>query len=390
MTQPRPIIVAGETSVPLAQDIASILQSRFVNVAGKTFSDGEIKRAIDGNVRGYHTVVVASAAGDPNKNEKETRLLLRAAYKRGGAKEVTLLLPYMWYGRSDDPFDERAEPALVDTIESMRDYCHNVIVVDPHNAQLTRETFMGARNVKTALVAHLAYPYAVQLRDMVNRGFTSVDNLHLAHADAGSFKRISQTFRRCAYGTIGMTDRNPAENDWGIGLKDRNKVTGKSTYNGFSSEVRGKDVVVFEDMIASGGTAIELADLLKSKGARSVILFATSGLFTPKNPTDDPTTAINKLNSSKLDAVFITDTYSHALTNPALQAAVDASPVIHTVRTAPYLAGIIDALHADASEQDVDANSVSSILSGVHAQQANFGSPSPYKPGFPFLRLKAA
>jgi phosphoribosylpyrophosphate synthetase len=56
-------------------------------------------------VRGHAVVIVASAAGDPNKQEKEARLLMRAA-NRAGAKQVTLLLPYMWYGRSDDIWDE--------------------------------------------------------------------------------------------------------------------------------------------------------------------------------------------------------------------------------------------------------------------------------------------
>src|SRR5438094_297947 len=75
-------------------------------------------------------------------------------------------------------------------------------------------------------------------------------------------------------------NRNPDQDDWSQGLKDRDKATGRITIKGFSSDVAGKDVVIFEDMIESGGTACELARFLKKVGVRSVTFMVTSGLFT--------------------------------------------------------------------------------------------------------------
>ena len=90
--RPRPVIVAGFSSQDLAREIATELGSKVVNVTRKQFSDKEIQTTIEENVRGRDVVVIASASGDPNKQEKEARLLMRAA-NRAGAEKVTLVLP---------------------------------------------------------------------------------------------------------------------------------------------------------------------------------------------------------------------------------------------------------------------------------------------------------
>jgi ribose-phosphate pyrophosphokinase len=391
----RPVIVAGFSSQRLAEEIAAELDSKVVAVTRKQFDDKEIQTTIEENVRGHEVVVVASASGDPNKQEKEARLLMRAA-NRSGAKKVTLLLPYMWYGRSDDIWDERNSPGLTDTIETLRAHCQSAIVADPHNAGLTREKFLDIGSpVKNCSIVHFAHPFAVQLKDLVDSGIVSKGDLLLAHADAGSTKRISRSFRACMYSVLGFEGRNPDQDDWPQGLKDRDKVTGKIQVKGFSADVSGKDVVIFEDMIGSGGTACDLAALLKDMGARSVILFATSGLFTTDAKKGESLTAsIERINKSKLDAVFITDTYEHSLTDPEIHRAIEQSPIIHMIRTAPYLASIVRALHTDAAEDTAQAqNSVSAILRGTHPDQVGqhqkVSIPVARKSGSPLLRLVA-
>jgi ribose-phosphate pyrophosphokinase len=369
--KPRPAIVAGFSSQQLAKEIADDLGSRVVTVTRKQFSDKEIQTTIEENVRGYDVVVVASASGDPNKQEKEARLLMRAA-NRAGANKVTLVLPYMWYGRSDDIWDERNSPALIDTIETLRAHCHNVIIADPHNGGLTREKFLDTGTpVKNCTIAHFAFPFAVQLKGLMDSGFIRKENLLLSHADAGSTKRISRSFRACMYNILDFPYRSPDEDDWAQGLKDRDKVTGKIKIKGFSAEVTGKDVVIFEDMIASGGTACDLAKLLKEMGAHSVLLFATSGLFsTDPRKGESPVASVERVNKSQLDAVFVTDTFNHSLTDPEIHLAIEHSPIIHTIKTAPYLASIIRALHAEVGKDThADRNSISAILKGTHPDQ---------------------
>ncbi len=393
--KPKPLIVAGYSSQVLAGEIATELGSRVAQVTYKQFSDKEIQTTIEENVRGYDVVVVASASGDPNKQEKEARLLMRAA-NRAGAKKVTLLLPYMWYGRSDDIWDERNAPGLTDTIESLRAHCQSVVVADPHNAGMTREKFLDTGSpVRNCTIVHFAHPFAVQLKELVDAGVLSKENLLLAHADAGSTKRISRSFRACMYSVLGFEGRNSDQDDWPQGLKDRDKATGKIKVKGFSADVSGKDVVIFEDMIGSGGTACDLAALLKDMGARSVILFATSGLFSADLKKEPLTASVERVNNSKLDAVYITDTYEHSLTDPDIHQAIEQSPIIHVVKTSPYLASIVRALHIELAEEvgPPDQNSVSALLRGTHPAQTASGQrisiPVPRKHGSPLLRLVA-
>jgi ribose-phosphate pyrophosphokinase len=390
--KPRPVIVAGWSSQPLAQDIAASLDSRIVKVSAKQFSDKEIQTTIEENVRGREVVVVASAAGDPNKQEKEARLLMRAA-NRSGAKSVALVLPYMWYGRSDDNWDERNAPALTDTIETLRAHCNHVIVADPHNHGLTREKFLDSGSpVKNCATVHFAYPFAIQLQALFDQNILIKDKLLFSHADAGSTKRISRSFRASLYGVLGL-DRNPDQDDWAQGLKDRDKATGQSILKSFGTDVAGMDVIIFEDMIASGGTACDLAAVLKDMGARSVTIFVTSGLFT--SAVGKPlTSSVDRINHSQIDAVFITDTYDHRLTDPALHIAIEHSPVIHTIKTAPYLAAIIDALHADVDDDTLaENNSIFAILRGRHPDQLQLGQriavSAVIKPESPLHSLKS-
>ena len=392
-SKPQPVIVSGFSSQPLAAEIAAAMGSRVLDVIRKQFNDKEIQTTITESVRALEVIVIASASGDPNKQEKEARLLMRAA-NRSGARKVTLVLPYMWYGRSDDSWDERNAPALVDTIESLRWHCDSVVIADPHNAILTREKFLDTGcKVKDCTIVHFAYLAAMQLKSMIASGLLSKETLLFSHADAGSTKRIGVSFRACLYNVLGMS-RNPHEDDWAQGLKDREKTTGKSKIKGFSMPVEGKDVVIFEDLISSGGTACDLAELLKKKGARSVILFATTGLFTTDlRKGQSITSSVERIDQSQMDAVFICDTYNHGLTDPKIHEAIERSPIVHIMRTAAYLAAILRALHVEVlTDTELDENSVSAIAKGMHPDQLcddqQIASPMPLKTGNPLLTVQ--
>lgn len=365
----HPVIVSGFSSAGLATKIAEGMGTRVLNVKRKQHDDFEIGASILENLRGREVIVIASAAGEPNKQEKETRLLMRAA-NEAGAKTVTLVLPYMWYGRSDDVWDERQTPALVDTIEGLRRHCDDVIVADPHNATLTRSTFLGGQDrTKTCSIVHFAYPFARRLNELFNEGAIAKDDLMLMHADAGGKKRISRSFRACMNNVLGL-EGNPDQDDWPMGIKDRDKETEKSYFKGVSTDVSGKDIVIFEDMIASGGTACELADLLKGLGAKSVTLCATSGLFTTKYKKEPGTASIERINKSQIDRVLITDTYDYKNTRPKLAEAIASSDKIEVVETDAYLASIITAMHAEPDTDDItNENSISAILRGEHPSQ---------------------
>lgn len=385
MSRCLPVILSGWSSQDLANEIAVAMGAPLGKVAYRQFPDHEIQTTIEENISARDAIVVASAAGDPNKQEKETRLLLRAA-DRSNAKSVTLLLPYMWYGRSDDSWDERNAPALIDTIETLREHCNKAIIIDPHNHILTREKFVDSTTRTVCKTLHLGYPFAIQLRHLFNQGVLDHERLMFAHADAGGSKRIGRSFRNAAYNVLEIKNRNPEHDDWAQGIKDRDKVTGKSKVTGFSQNPAGKDVVIFEDMVSSAGTMCDLAQYLKDRGARSVIFLASHGLFTPK---EDQTisASVGNINNSAIDILYVSDTYNHRLIDPEIHHAIEKSPVIHVIKTASYLGAILTALNAEYSEDDL--NSISALQRGTHPDLLSSNLSGDQKPVVSPVSLKA-
>lgn len=396
--KPQPLIISGYSSQDLGQNIADELGSSTARVHYEEFDDGEIRTELKGNVRGREVVVVASGSGDPNTQEKETRLLMRSANETG-AKSVTLLLPYMFYGRSDSDFDTRSTAGLADTIATFRDLCDQAVIVDPHNHGITKRAFLEGRT-RSCVPLHMAYPFAVQLRDLFNQQVISKENMLLTYPDVGASKRITRSFRSGLYNILDLGLDPEKSDEWAQVIKSRHHETGAISVN-ISTDVAGRDIVMFEDMIASGGTACDIAELLKTTsselkngGARSVTLFSTTGLFTSKKINGvRQTTAIDRINESRLDAVFITDTYNYRATHPHLHDAIEASPVIHTINSAPYLAAVINAMHMEVTaDTDENDNSISAILRGRHKSQhghsRSIARAVPLKPHSPLLALK--
>lgn len=389
--QVKPPISHGYSSENLAKDIAKELDTQIAKIDHREFDDGEIRTEHEGNIRSWPLVHIASGSGDPNTQIIATEQELDAAKYKGGAKPLTLVLPYMFYGRGDSTFGKRAGRSLRVAIKHLRDDAQHFIVVDPHNHETTETLFGEGKNFESFTIADFAYPYAIQLKHLFNEQVICANQLLFALPDAGAGKRITPNFKSCLYKTLGM-DKNPDKKDWPVADKNRDHEDGHSE-SSLVGDFTGKDVVLFEDMIASGGTACKTATLLKQQGARSVVLFATSGLFTSKKIDGRrTTTAIDLINNSDLDAVFITDTYDYRATHRNIFDAINESPIIHVIKSAPYLAAIIKALHLDVTkDMDKNENSVSAILRGEHTSQIcenqQVSRPTPLKPNSPLRKL---
>ncbi|MEM6811476.1 MAG: ribose-phosphate diphosphokinase [Pseudomonadota bacterium] len=382
----KPLIIPGYSSQILANDIAESLGWTVVDVDRKQHPSREIRSVIQSNIRKREVVVIASAAGEPNRNVIETELLLGAA-KENGAREITLVLPYMFYGREDGKFGERASTSLLNTIARFKDLCDNVVVVDPHNIELTQALFLMPPNKTTCDVVHLAYPFAQQLNSLFNQNIISRDRLLFTYPDAGASKRISNSFRQCLYSVASIELDYERKDEWAQVAASRNNRTNEKRVS-VTDDVKGRDIVIFEDMVDTGGTAMDIAKILKEKGARSVILFASNGLFSSKDK-DDLLKTVSDINQSELDAVFISDSFNYAGVNDNLVKAIADSPVIHTIKTSPYLAQIIRASTLTPTKHmHPDENSVSSILRGDHRSLSRkLVKSTPLKANSPLLAL---
>ena len=135
-------------------------------------------------------------------------------------------------------------------------------------------------------------------------------NIVVASPDFGGLKRARQ------FATVLGTDLINID-------KHRDLHTGKVTAVGLHGSVKGKVVILFDDVILSGGTVREAADLLKKEGAAEAHFFATHGLF-----VND---ALKQLESSAVDSVTITNSISQRDTSSKLQILDIATPFVKAI-----------------------------------------------------------
>jgi ribose-phosphate pyrophosphokinase len=272
------LIVAGSASLKLAERVAKQLKCRLTKPELRRFPDGELYARIPGEVRGKNVAVIQSTCHSPNENYMELFLLLDAA-KDLGAKKVTAVIPYLAYARQDKRFEEgeavslRTVAKLVESVGT-----DEVCVVDMHAhrvEKLSKIFNIPAQNLTAAplLGKHIAENY--QLKNPVVIGPDEE----------------AQQWARAAGEAIGA--------DWDYMIKKRlgpEEVEIKPR----KLQVRGRDVIVIDDIISTGGTMIEAIKILKKHGARKIHAACTHGVLVGD--------ALEKIRRAGVREVFATDT----------------------------------------------------------------------------------
>jgi ribose-phosphate pyrophosphokinase len=233
----------------------------------RDFEGGEHKCRPLVSVRGRATYVIASLAGDRtmSANDKLCRVLfLVGALREASAGSVTVVLPYLCYSRKDrqtkarDPVTTRYVMQLFEAVGTER-----VMTLDVHN-------LAAFQNAARCATDHLEA--ATLFVDHVRR-LAVGDPLAVVSPDVGGVKRADRLRQLLAaeLGThveLAFTEK----------YRSRGVLSGRDALLG---DVAGRVVVVYDDMISSGGTMLRAAQLLADRGARSIHLAATHGLFTP-------------------------------------------------------------------------------------------------------------
>jgi len=267
------MLLSGTANLPLAEQIAQKLGGGLCKVTIKRFSDGEIFVRIDENVRGRDVFIIQPTA-PPAENILELLLLIDAA-SRASAARVTAVVPYFGYGRQDRKDQPRVaigaklHANLIDTAGADR-----VISIDLHQHQL--QAFFDIP------VDHLyAMPVFVE-----HFGSRNLDPLVVVASDVGAAK-MARGYARRLGGEIAMIDkRRPKPN-----VAEVVNVVG---------DVEGKNCLIPDDMIDTGGTMAEAARALKEKGAKDIYICATHALLSGP--------AVSRLSELSVAEVAVTDT----------------------------------------------------------------------------------
>ena len=266
-------IFTGRATKYLTEKICDSLDIDLGKTSCPVFADGEFEPCYDETIRGSHVFIVQSTP--PTADNLLELLLLIDAAKRASAYKVIAVIPYFGLGRQDRKDKPRVSigAKLVADLLSVAGV-DRVITMDLHADQI-----QGFFNVPVdhLFASILFIPFIEKM---------GLDNIVIASPDVGGTKRAN-------------TYAKMLETDIVICHKTRAKPNeiGSMTVIG---DVKGKNVIIVDDMIDTAGTITKAANLMKGQGARSIRAFAAHGVLSGP--------AIERIEKSELEEVYFTDT----------------------------------------------------------------------------------
>ena len=292
-------IIGCQSTLELAKKISKSLDTEICNTSVVEFSDGEFEPSFDETVRGSHVFLVQSTI-PPSENLMELLLMIDAA-KRASAYKIIAVIPYFGYARQDKKGKPRV-PIGAKLVANllMAAGVDRIMTMDLHADQI--QGFFEVP-VDHLYASTLFVPYVQGL---------NLDNLIIASPDMGGTKRAN-TYAKFLNSQVVVC------------YKHREKANEISKMM-IIGDVKGKNVILVDDMVDTAGTLTKAADLMIENGAKSVRAICTHGLFSSN--------AYERINNSKLTEVVVTDTVLKT----------HSSEKIKVITTAEIFANTIDAV----------------------------------------------
>lgn len=310
LQSPLPILFSTEPTKKFAEEVARQLGVPLSDSGFVRFASTEIKVALEESVRGENVFVFGTHDAPVHDSIMQQLILIDAA-KRASATQVTAVCPYLGYGRQDRKSKGR-EPITSKLLCDMLRVAgaDRIVTIDMHSGQ-SQGFFDGPFD-------HLIAMPAIERH--IRENCISADTKPImVSPDAGRTKQTERYANR-----LGL--------DMAIVHKDR-KATNKATAIALMGDVKGRHCIINDDMIDTAGTIVSAAELLKSRGATTVSVVATHGLFS------DP--AAERLAGSAIDRIAVTDSLPLGIKLPSPQ--IDVMPVTD------IFADAIRAIHENGS-----------------------------------------
>ncbi len=297
-------LFAGRSHPALAQAIARAYGQELGAVTIKDFSDGEIYVRYGESIRGTDLFIIQTTP-PPADNWLELLFLIDAA-KRASAARVTAVMPYFGYARQDRKDQPRvsiASKALANVLTTVG--VDRILTMDLHASQL-----QGFFDIP---VDHL-YGSAVLIEHLREQ---AADNLVVVAPDVGSLKLARAYAKRLDTELALIDKRRPRQN-----VAEVMNIIG---------DVRGKNVLLLDDMVDTAGTLVSAAQALLDAGALSIEAAATHALLSGP--------AYDRIEASPISRLLVTDTVPLQRT----------SDKIEVISVADHFADAIHRIYADES-----------------------------------------
>jgi ribose-phosphate pyrophosphokinase len=266
-------IFAGSSSVEFANEVCQSLDVPLSKAEIKRFSDGEISVQIAESVRGRDVFIVQSTGAPSNDNLMEL-LIMTDALRRSSASSITAVVPYFGYARQD----RKAAPRVPITARLVADLYEKsgidrVVTIDLHAGQIQGFFDIPVDNLYGSIIFQ-EYVESKNLKNPI-----------IASPDIGGVTRARYFAEKLGLEMV-------------IVDKRREKANEAEVMN-IIGDVKGKDVIMIDDMVDTAGTMVKGAAALKAKGATSVMACATHGVLSGK--------AYENLKNGALDELVISN-----------------------------------------------------------------------------------
>jgi ribose-phosphate pyrophosphokinase len=305
-------LFSGNASKSLSEEIARYLETSLGKCVVRRFADQEIFVEIQENVRGEDVFIIQSTSYPANDHLMELLIMIDAV-RRSSAKRITAVLPYFGYARQDrkpgprTPISAKLVANLITEAGADR-----VLTLDLHAGQI-----QGFFDIPTDNL----FAVPVMSRDL--RANYNVENLMVVSPDVGGGVRARALASR-VNAPLAIVDK-------------RRDKPGESEVMNVIGDVSGKDCILIDDIIDSGGTLCNAAEALLANGALSVTAYISHGVLSGG--------AVSRITSSKLKELVITSSIEPTT-------AIETAHNIRVISIADLLG---EAINRTALEQSVSS-----------------------------------
>jgi ribose-phosphate pyrophosphokinase len=267
-------VFSGTSNVPLAQKICDSIGIALGKCTVSAFPDGETQVKIEENVRGEDVFVIQSGSPPTNHHLMEMFIMMDAV-RRASATRITAVLPFYGYARQDRK-DQPRVPITAKLVANLlvAAGANRILTVDLHAQQIQGFFDIPVDHLYAAPVIY-EYLKKKQLGDLVVVS-PDVGGLKMAHA-------YSQVL----------------EAGLAIVAKRRKSATEIESI-AVIGDIRGRNVLVVDDLTETAGTIVNAAALLKRKGAKKIVACVSHALLSDLG--------VQRLRKSKIDELITTDT----------------------------------------------------------------------------------
>ncbi|HEY8066056.1 MAG TPA: ribose-phosphate pyrophosphokinase [Methylosinus sp.] len=268
-------ILAGNSNRALAEAIAAYVGVPLCRAQVRRFADMEVFVEIQENVRGQDTFVVQSTSAPSNDHLMEL-LIMIDALRRASARRITAVIPYFGYARQDRKGTSRT-PISAKLVANLitRAGADRVLTVDLHAGQIQGFFDIPTDNLFAA---------PVMVADI--KSHAKLPNVMVVSPDTGGVVRARALAKRID-APLAIVDK-------------RRERAGESEVMNIIGDVSGRNCILVDDIVDSGGTLCNAAEALLTAGATSVSAYITHGVLSGA--------AAERVAASKLKELVLTDT----------------------------------------------------------------------------------